>query len=141
MPSFMASTTGPVKSVELMTAAAMPFALAAIALNAAENGVEVDVLAEDLIGADRGWEVVLAGDVAYEREMATAVFAWVEALARRGADILIGDPRRAYLPLDRLERLAEYSVPTTRALEDADVKRTGVFRFRGTGTNPHAFSR
>ena len=107
-----------------------PFAQAAIALNASENGVAVGVLSEDVIGTDRGWDVVLAGDVAYERDMATAVFAWLEALARRGALVLVGDPRRLYLALDRLECVAEYSVPTSRALEDAEVKRTGVFTFR-----------
>jgi len=108
-----------------------PFAVAAIALNAAENDVAVGVLAEDVVGADRGWDVALAGDVAYERDMAAAAFVWLEALARRGATVLIGDPRRAYLARDRLECLAEYSVPTTRALEDAEIKRTGVFAFKG----------
>ena len=83
------------------------------------------MLCEDVIGADRGWDVVLAGDVAYERDMAAAVFAWLEGLARRGALVLVGDPRRSYLALDRLECVAEYSVPTTRALEDAEIKRTG----------------
>ena len=107
-----------------------PFAQAAIALNAAANGVSVDVLAEDVIGQDRGWEVVLAGDVAYERDMAAAAFAWLEGLARRGALVLVGDPRRSYLALDRLECVAEYSVPTPRALEDAEIKRTGVFVFK-----------
>ena len=107
-----------------------PFAQAAIALNAGENRVAVDVLCEDVIGADRGWDVVLAGDVAYERDMAAAVFAWLEGLARRGALVLVGDPRRNYLALDRLECVAEYSVPTPRALEDAEIKRAGVFRFR-----------
>jgi len=111
-----------------------PFAVAAIALNAAENGVAVEALGEDVVGQDRGWDVVLAGDVAYERDMAAAVFAWLERLARRGALALIGDPRRSYLALDRLECVAEYSVPTTRALEDAEVKRTGVFRFREAAT-------
>jgi predicted nicotinamide N-methyase len=107
-----------------------PFAQAAIALNAGENRVAVDVLAEDVIGTDRGWDVVLAGDVAYERDMAAAVFAWLERLAGRGALALVGDPRRSYLALDRLECLAEYSVPTTRALEDAEIKRTSVFAFK-----------
>ncbi len=107
-----------------------PFAQAAIALNASENRVAVDVLCEDVIGTDRGWEVVLAGDVAYERDMASAAFAWLERLARRGALVLVGDPRRSYLALDRLECVAEYSVPTTRALEDSEIKRAGVFTFR-----------
>jgi predicted nicotinamide N-methyase len=107
-----------------------PFAQTAIALNAGENGVVIEVLSEDVIGVDRGWDVVLAGDVAYERDMATAVFAWLEGLAQRGALVLVGDPRRSYLALDRLECVAEYSVPTTRALEDAEIKRAGVFTFR-----------
>ena len=110
-----------------------PFAQAAIALNAGENRVVIEVLPEDVIGVDRGWDVVLAGDVAYERDMAAAVFAWLERLARRGALALVGDPRRSYLALDRLECVAEYSVPTTRALEDAEIKRTGVFTFRSAG--------
>jgi predicted nicotinamide N-methyase len=110
-----------------------PLAQAAIALNAVENRVAVDVLCEDVIGADRGWDVVLAGDVAYERDMAAAVFAWLEGLARRGALVFVGDPRRSYLALDRLECVAEYSVPTTRALEDAEIKRTGVFAFKAAG--------
>jgi predicted nicotinamide N-methyase len=112
-----------------------PFAQAAIALNASENHVAVEVLAEDVIGTDRGWEVVLAGDVAYERDMAAAVFAWLEDLARRGARVFVGDPRRSYLALDRLECVAEYSVPTARALEDADIKRTGVFVFKASAKN------
>ena len=68
-----------------------PFAQAAIALNAGENRVAVDVLCEDRDRRGRGWDVVLAGDVAYERDMAAAVFAWLEGLARRGALVLVGD--------------------------------------------------
>ena len=106
------------------------FAVTAIALNAAENGVAVAPRLEDLVGADEGWSVVLAGDVAYERGMSEAVTAWLASLAARGATVLIGDPGRAYLALDRLERLIDYRVPVTRELEDAEIKRTGVFRFR-----------
>ena len=106
------------------------FAVAAIALNAAANGVAVAPRLEDLVGADEGWSVVLAGDVAYEKGMSEAVTAWLASLAARGATVLIGDPGRAYLPLDRLERLIDYGVPVTRELEDAEIKRTGVFRFR-----------
>jgi predicted nicotinamide N-methyase len=106
------------------------FAVAAIEANAALNGVQIKPRLENLIGADEGWEVVLAGDVAYERDLAKAATDWLATLARRGAVVLIGDPRRAYLPLDRLESVIEYSVPVTRELEDSEVKRTGVFRFR-----------
>jgi predicted nicotinamide N-methyase len=106
-----------------------PFAAAAIAANAAENRVSVTARLEDLIGADEGWDVVLAGDVAYEQDMADSVTDWLAALAGRGATVLIGDPRRAYFAHDQLESLAEYDVPVTQALESSEIKRAGVFRF------------
>ena len=107
-----------------------PFARAAIALNGASNGVALTPRGADLIGAGEGWDVVLAGDIAYERDLAARVFAWQLALAARGAVVLIGAPGRTYLPKDRLEKLADYSVPVTRELEDMEIKRTSVFRPR-----------
>lgn len=106
------------------------FALAAIALNAAQNDVSLIARPGDLIGWDEGWDVVLAGDVSYQQDMAEAVTRWLADLARRGAAVLIGDPWRSYLARDLLEPIVAYSVPVTRALEDAEIKRTGVFRFR-----------
>ncbi len=106
------------------------FAVAAIEANAAENGVAVKARLADLTGADEGWDVALAGDVAYEKDLAAAATDWLEGLALRGATVLVGDPRRTYLALDRLESVAEYRVPVTRELEDSEIKRTGVYRFR-----------
>ncbi len=105
------------------------FAIAAIEANATQNDVRVRPRLENLIGADDGWEVVLAGDIAYEKAFAGAAMDWLASLARRGAAVLIGDPRRSYLPLDRLDCVIEYSVPVTRELEDSEIKRTGLFRF------------
>lgn len=105
-----------------------PFATAAIALNAAANGVALIPTAQDLIGRDDGWDTVLAGDIAYERDLAERVFDWLRALAARGATVLAGDPGRTYLPREKLEKLAEYSVPVTRELEDMEIKRTAVWR-------------
>ncbi|MFG1225340.1 class I SAM-dependent methyltransferase [Xanthobacter wiegelii] len=105
-----------------------PFAVAAIALNGAANGVALSPTQDDLIGRDDGWDTVLAGDIAYERDLSEKVFAWLLALAGRGATVLIGDPGRTYLPKDRLFKLAEYSVPVTRELEDMEIKRTAVWR-------------
>jgi predicted nicotinamide N-methyase len=106
------------------------FAIEAITLNAAVNGVAITRRCADLVGADEGWDAVLAGDIFYERDLAERVTGWLFALARRGATVLIGDPGRSYLPKDRLERLAECEVPVTRGLEDAEVKRSSVWRFR-----------
>jgi predicted nicotinamide N-methyase len=108
-----------------------PFAIAAIRLNAAANGVAIDPVLADLVGGDGGWDAVLAGDVCYEKDLARRAVAWFAFLRRRGATVLIGDPGRSYLPKDRLEALAAYEVPVTRSLEDAAIKRTCVWRLRG----------
>ncbi len=106
------------------------FAASAVGLNAALNGMAVTVRTGDLVGADEGWDVVLAGDISYERDTAARVTAWLRGLAARGAHVLIGDPGRSYLARDLLHPIATYSVPVTRSLEDADIKRSSVWRFR-----------
>ena len=105
-----------------------PFALEAIGLNAAANGVEIAALQADLIGTDAGWDVVFAGDVFYEHDMASRVFGWLDGLRQRGALVLIGDPGRSYLPKARLRTVATYQVPVTRALEDAEIKTSSVWQ-------------
>lgn len=100
-----------------------PFCETAIRLNAAANGVSIAFDGSDLVGTDRDWDVILAGDVFYEKPFAERLVPWFGALRTRGADILVGDPGRSYLPKSGLERLAVYEVPVTRALEDAEVKQ------------------
>jgi predicted nicotinamide N-methyase len=106
-----------------------PFSAAAVAMNAAANGVALDYTSVDLIGADHGWDVVLAGDVFYDQALAAQLTPWFEVLVRRGATVMIGDPGRSYLPRQRLEPLATYEIAVTRALEDTEVKRATVWRF------------
>ena len=106
------------------------FAIAAIGLNAAANGVAVTASGENLVGRDLGWDTILAGDICYERDLAQAVTDWLSALRDRGATVLVGDPGRSYLPRSRLRCLAEYEVPVTRTLEDADIKKTSVWCFQ-----------
>jgi predicted nicotinamide N-methyase len=105
------------------------FANIACRLNAALNDVEVETIGEDVIGRlDLGIDVLLMGDCAYERDLATAAFDWARALAAAGVDVLIGDPGRAYMPTSKVRPLATYHVATSRDLEDAEVKRTVVWR-------------
>ncbi len=104
------------------------FAAAAIAANAALNGVEVEVtVAEMLDAAAPSCQIVTAGDVCYEREMAQRVVAWLRVFAGAGSTVLLGDPGRAYLPQSGLRELAHYRVPTSRELEDADTREAIVF--------------
>jgi predicted nicotinamide N-methyase len=108
-----------------------PFAAAAIRLNAALNGVGIEVLEADVIDAgDVGWDLVLAGDVFYERDLAARVEPWLRRLAGNGATVLVGDPGRGFLPKAGLARLTAYAVKTDRALEDTDLRNAVVWRLR-----------
>ena len=87
----------------------------------------------DLVGSDPGDAAILAADIFYERDVAARVTDWLGGLHARGATVLLGDPGRTYLPRDRLTSLATYEVPVSRSLEDAEVKRSQVWRFGGSG--------
>ena len=124
------SAIGAAKAGAALTQAAEidDFAIAAIALNARVNNVAIDLVREDLVGVEPRWDVVLAGDVCYERPMAERVITWFRALAGRGVAILMGDPGRAYLPQSGLLELARYQVPTSLELEDRTRRETIVWR-------------
>jgi predicted nicotinamide N-methyase len=108
------------------------FAGIAIEINARVNAVSLAVTADDLLAADHDaqWDVILAGDIFYERGTAERAFAYLSRHAAHGATILIGDPSRTYLPKARLKKLIEYSVPVTRELEDNEIKRTAVWTLK-----------
>ena len=104
-------------------------ALAAIELNAAANAVVVSTTGTNLLAnPPAAFDTILAGDLFYERDLAALVLAWLEAAHAQGAQVLIGDPGRSYLPKPRLEPVAEYCVTQTRELEDAETKRSTVWR-------------
>jgi predicted nicotinamide N-methyase len=106
-----------------------PFAAAAIAANAALNRVAVAVTSADLTeGETVDWPVVTAGDVCYEQPMAARATAWLRRQAGQGSLALLGDPGRAYVPATGLVEQARYAVPTSRELEDRDVRDGIVWR-------------
>ncbi|TRL33032.1 methyltransferase [Rhizobium straminoryzae] len=106
-----------------------PWTQSAVALNAAANGVDITFCGADLVGRAVEADVVLAGDVFYDRTFADRLVPWFAGLAEAGRTVIVGDPGRAYLPKDRLVPLATYQVPVTRALEDSEIKKTTVWRF------------
>ena len=71
------------------------------------------------------FDLIVVGDMCYERPLAEKLMAWLESAK---ADILLGDPGRTYFPKTGLVQLATYSVPTTRELEDREIRQTGVWR-------------
>ena len=107
-----------------------PFCGAAVALNAGANGVAVTFTDRDLLDAPPpAADLIVAGDICYEKPLAERVLAWLSAAHASGTRVLIGDPHRTYFPREGLVKLAEYQVETTRELEDFAVKRTGVYTF------------
>lgn len=105
-------------------------ALAACRLNAEVNGVAVETTAENLLAGppSPAFDAVFVGDLFYERALAGLVSDFIDKAAAQGALILIGDPQRSYFPKGRFTEVAEYRVPVTRELEDAEIKLTRVWR-------------
>lgn len=107
------------------------FTESAVSLNAEANGVYIEIITQDLLDRPAPetprYDVILVGDLFYERDTAARALRFLDRNAAAGSRVLIGDPGRTYLPKDRLTRLAEYSVPVTRELEDHDIKRTAVW--------------
>ena len=106
-----------------------PLAVAAITANASANGVRVAARAFDLAAEDPGdAEVVLAGDVFYQRQLAEVAMAFLRAAVCAGARVLVADPGRAFVPLGSLTALARYEVPVLTAIENTPVKAVTVYR-------------
>jgi predicted nicotinamide N-methyase len=102
-------------------------ARAAIALNAAANGVAVAVLDEDVVGEACRWDVIIAGDVFYEAPMTRLILPWLRDCART-AEVIVADPGRAYVPVEGVEEIARYVVPTSRELEDGESRVVRLLR-------------
>lgn len=110
-----------------------PNAVAAIGINARANGAaavtaRVLDLAAPNGAAPAQAQVILAADVFYQRELAGLALRFLRSAAREGAEVLVADPGRAFLPATGLTPLASYEVPVLAVLEDASVKTVTVYR-------------
>lgn len=108
-----------------------PFAIASIGLNAKANGVDVVTVLDDLVGVANRWDVVVAGDVCYERAMTDHIWPWLKQLALDGAMVLMADPGRAYLPKLGLMELSRLVVPTSLDLEDRTSREVVIYTIVG----------
>ena len=109
-----------------------PVAIIAIGLNAKANNVRVSLcLGNVLEQTDCPWDVVLAGDVCYERPMAEAVFAWLRRCAASGAAVLMADPGRNYLPTTGLMTVGRHTVPCSTELETSSSRAVAVYKIVG----------
>lgn len=118
-------------AAEVLAADIDPLACAAMAANAELNGVVIDITAEDVVGRDCAWDVVVAGDVCYELPMTNHIFPWLRQVAAAGATVLMADPGRAYLPKTGLLEVARTTVATSLELEDRTQREVVVYRIVG----------
>jgi predicted nicotinamide N-methyase len=108
-------------------------ALAAVALNAAANDTPqvvpgpVDLAAAVPAGA---WDVVLAADVFYQRELASVALGFLRGARRAGATALAADPARAFVPRAALTAVMTYEVPVLQVLEETPVKTVTIYALR-----------
>lgn len=102
-----------------------------IPMNAELNGVEVEVLSGDVVGQENRWDVVVAGDVCYERPMTEHILPWLRKLAAAGAQVIMADPGRAYLPKTGLLEIARTTVSTSMDIEDRTQRDVAVYRIVG----------
>jgi predicted nicotinamide N-methyase len=105
-----------------------PIAHAAIQLNAALNGVRVEAVRE--VGAPEV-DVVLAGDVCYERSKALGVLIWLRSFAAKGALVLLADPHRGFFQLadePRVELLETRLVRANADVEGREELKTTLWR-------------
>jgi len=104
-----------------------PLAVAALRLNAALNGVEIAVTEGDVVGSACRWDMILAGDVCYEAPMTAHILPWLRAMAAV-CEVWVADPGRAYLPGQGLDPLARHAVPTSREVEDRELREVTIYR-------------
>ena len=105
-----------------------PLAVIAISLNADANGVAVEASGVDLLPPDSGFDpasvdVVLVGDVFYDHDLAGRAVAFLERCRVAGCLVLVGDPGRADLPIGRLTKISDQSMPVTPPLPECCGRR------------------
>jgi predicted nicotinamide N-methyase len=106
-----------------------PFCEVVVPMNAELNGLALTPRMVDLLGQPLdGVDVVLAGDVFYEKPLAERSLAWFRALAARGVTVLVGDPGRLYSPRQGVVDLATFDVPVSLEIEERSPMRTWVLQ-------------
>jgi predicted nicotinamide N-methyase len=126
--SGLEAIAGAMAGATVIAADTDPFAVAATEMNAKLNNVSVHATPDDPVGQSGDWDLVMVGDLFFEQPLAKQMEAWLRGLLAAGVEVLIGDPKRTYLPREGLEKITTYAVPTTSALEDSDLRNASVWR-------------
>lgn len=110
------------------------FACEAIRLNARLNKVSVAIENDNLVNKGQtlknAFDVILAGDVFYDKIMSETVIKWFQCFDRSRTAIFVGDPARAYLPEKLLERKATFNLRVSKAIEDKSSKDVTIWQVK-----------
>lgn len=103
--------------------------LVASALNAAANGVVLTPLGGDALARPvPDVDLVVAGDLYYDKILAPRVTAFLDRCHDAGIDVLVGDPGRLHLPLPRLQVVGRYAVSDFGAAPGEALSPGAVYR-------------
>lgn len=107
-----------------------PMAAQAVALNAAANEVSIEATTIPTLADAPMAEVVLVGDLFYDKALAVDVAAALDLRSTWGATVLVGDIGRRWLPRARLEALASYPVRDVGDGPTVAMREGWVFRWK-----------
>lgn len=108
-----------------------PYAAACVGLNAEANAVALEIRCADILDGDPpDADLILAGDVFYDAEVAARMLPFLRRCRQAGIAVLIGDPGRTPLPLARLSQVASYDVADFGTGGGGSTPASGVFELR-----------
>lgn len=106
-----------------------PLCEAALILNSEANNVDVNWLSGNLLACPPpSVDIILAGDVFYEKEMSRSFIEWLKMAAAAGIKVYAGDPGRTYAPGVNSAPLAEYEISTSTELEGVTSRKAIVWQ-------------
>src|SRR5690606_29440414 len=84
------------------------------------------------VGGEPG-PLVVAGDVFYSEQMSDRVLTFLRRAARDGADVLVGDPGRAFFPGRYFTVVDSFDMPVRAELESTDSRNVTIWRMNPRG--------
>lgn len=114
------------RSVDLAAASLTVSYQGMVSQDSGQDAADSGAAAADLV-APLAAEVVLAGDVFYQRDLGAMALTFLKAARRAGAVVFVADPARAFVPRAELTPVLTYEIPVLPVLEDTHVKTVTIY--------------
>lgn len=109
-----------------------PWALEVVRLSAAHNHLALDTLFADLTAEPArvaDYDVVLCGDLAYEKDVAPLQRAFLAHARNSGKRVIVADAGRTYFTPRDMRQIAEFTIQVPRDLEGVTERVATVWVF------------